>query len=485
MKFLFSYRRVLSLAALAAFALGILGSGDSFARERKLKTYDFLGGSKQFQPGYGTIENFTILGYTDLDGWDRPTEIRVSKDGKYAYTASNPPPTDGRNNGVTITDVSDPKNPKVVSRINNGPTEHNQYVDVIDNILVVNQERLRVRDRRKRPKKYNSGIRIFDVSNPAAPKFLSYYRSDKPGRRRLGVHGLWLHKDDKGRNYAFLATSTEGYFGNILQIVDISDPAKPKQVGRWHYPGQHSAGGEKRPKNWARSDRGGRIGLPKILVWLHDITTYKDRAYLSYRDQGVIILDISDITKPKMLSQIKWTPPEQGNSHSIGVVVPKDGGRPKIIVATDEINHFCPWGYMRIIDVRNESNPQQLSTFRLPMNRYCPPDRPGRDFGIHDVDRMIRGNIVFSAWQQSGFWAIDISDPHAPKAVGSFVPPAFVRGGLDHSTADDLFVHENGLVYATSNEPGGGLWILKYTPGVKGTVAWNKDQKSVTVTYQK
>jgi hypothetical protein len=45
-------------------------------------------------------------------------------------------------------------------------------------------------------------------------------------------------------------------------------------------------------------------------------------------------------------------------------------------------------------------------------------------------------------------------------------------------------VHDNGLIYFTSNEPGGGLWIVKYTPGVKGKVTWNADQKSVSVTNE-
>jgi hypothetical protein len=98
---------------------------------------------------------------------------------------------------------------------------------------------------------------------------------------------------------------------------------------------------------------------------------------------------------------------------------------------------------------------------------------------------MIRGNIVFGAWQQSGFWAVDISDPYRPRQVGYFVPPPFVRAGLQHSTADDVYVHDNGLIFASSNEPGGGLWILKYTPGVKGTVSWTEDKKNVVVKYEK
>jgi len=201
----------------------------------------------------------------------------------------------------------------------------------------------------------------------------------------------------------------------------------------------------------------------------------------------VIILDISDVRKPTMISQIKWSPPEEGNTHSIGIVIPPHGGKPDIIIAGDELvrPENCPFGYMHVIDVRNEKNPVQISTFRLPLNRFCPPDRPGRRFGIHDVERMIKGNIVFSAWENSGFWAVDISDPHQPKAVGHFVPPAFRRVNSEAGHADDVFVHDNGLVFASSSDPGGGLWIMRHTPGVKGTVSWTSDNKNVTVKYDK
>ena len=109
--------------------------------------------------------------------------------------------------------------------------------------------------------------------------------------------------------------------------------------------------------------RGLREGLPKIWVALHDITTYKDRAYLAYRDEGVIILDISDVRKPTKISQIKWSPPEEGNTHSIGIVIPPHGGRPDVIVAGDELirPEHCPFGYMHVLDVRHEKNPVQIS----------------------------------------------------------------------------------------------------------------------------
>ena len=80
-----------------------------------------------------------------------------------------------------------------------------------------------------------------------------------------------------------------------------------------------------------------------------------------------MILDVSDLRKPTMISQIKWSPPEEGNTHSVGIVIPSHGGRPDLIIATDEITSAkqCPFGYMHIIDVRYEKNPVQISTFNF------------------------------------------------------------------------------------------------------------------------
>jgi hypothetical protein len=444
-----------------------------------------LGPAREWQPSPGEIENFTIVAYSDLDGWDKPTEIRVSADGRLAFTAHNPPPTETQKMGGSIIDVSDPARPRVLSRVSGPPTVHSQYIDVLGNILVLNQERLRAEPA---PRSWEPGIRLFDISDPTKPREVGFFKTDDPPG--LGVHGFWLHEDPKLGKLAFLSTSKRGYCGNILVIADINDPANPKEISRWWYPGSWTAGGEKLGENWLCGGGGAGLfqGLPKIWVYLHDVTVYKDRAYLAYRDQGVVILDVSDPRKPTMVSQIKWSPPEEGNTHSIGVVVPPHGGRPDLLVAADEIFQ-CPYGYMHIIDIRHEKNPVQISTFRLPVNKSCAGEKPRaptdvNPAGIHDIERLIRGSIVFSAWENSGFWAVDISDPYRPKAAGYFIPPPFVRANSSDSQADDVFVHGNGLIYATSSEPGGGLWILRYTPGVKGTVSWTPDKRNVVVKYE-
>ena len=123
-----------------------------------------LGEAKEKQPSYGELENFTILSYTDLDGWDQAAEFRVSKDGKYAYVSNY--------QGFSIVDVSDPSKPRVISKVKNDPSVQSQYIDVLGNILVINQDG--VRD--ENIKTWVGGIRLYDISDPAKPREVGFFK---------------------------------------------------------------------------------------------------------------------------------------------------------------------------------------------------------------------------------------------------------------------------------------------------------------------
>ncbi len=81
---------------------------------------------------------------------------------------------------------------------------------------------------------HGGGFRVWDISDKTAPRLLSYVKT----------HGFGVHRFDMDENYAYISTEMEGYVGNILVIYDLSDPANPREVSRWHMPGQHLAGGE-------------------------------------------------------------------------------------------------------------------------------------------------------------------------------------------------------------------------------------------------
>lgn len=82
---------------------------------------------------------------------------------------------------------------------------------------------------------------------------------------------------------------------------------------------------------------------------------------MSYWDAGLVLLDVSDPTNPRMLSQTLYEPGAEGNTH---VAVPAAGGN--LVVVGDE--DFSPrlggdpvWGFGRVFDTQNE--PVEVATF--------------------------------------------------------------------------------------------------------------------------
>jgi hypothetical protein len=95
-----------------------------------------------------------------------------------------------------------------------------------------------------------------------------------------------------------------GYRGNIYVIVDISDPRKPKERGRWWVKGQHQAGGE------VANDAPSEAGSALAPVSLHGPPyVVGNRAYLPYGAAGMIVLDIADVSRPREIGRLDFSPP--------------------------------------------------------------------------------------------------------------------------------------------------------------------------------
>ena len=159
-----------------------------------------LGGAKERQPSYGELENFTILSYTDLDGWDQAAEFRVSKDGKHAYISNY--------QGFSIVDVSDPAKPRVISKVKNHPSVQSQYIDV--SAILLSSIRTGLRDRKNLGQAASAST--ISAIRPSRAKW-AFFKTDVAPRR--GVHGFWLHEDPKQGKFAFIATTKEGYYDNF------------------------------------------------------------------------------------------------------------------------------------------------------------------------------------------------------------------------------------------------------------------------------
>ena len=173
-----------------------------------------------------------------------------------------------------------------------------------------------------------------------------------------------------------------------------------------------------------------------------------------------MILDISDISKPKTISHIDWSPPFGGYAHT---TLPLPGR--KLVVAVDEsVKYDCNEGEKRVwlIDIREERNPVIVSSCPVPEGDFC---KRGLRFGPHNVHEMRPGsyqneNLIFITYYNAGLRVFDIRNKFRPEEVGFFIPPA--PEGQKAPMFNDLYVDTDGLIYVTDRIKG-GLYVLEYT----------------------
>lgn len=260
-----------------------------------------------------------------------------------------------------------------------------------------------------------SGLAIWDVSDPAHPAELSFLPT---GRGSRGVHEFTVRQ--RGDHwYAYLAVAnseaTEGT--GDLRIVDVTDPRQPLQVVDWG----------------ARRDAGLPIGTGSQCApgcrgsvpqaFLHSVALSPDgrTAYLSYWDQGMIMLDVSEPSAPRLLGRFAEPQAAEGNTHSVALA--HDG---RLALVADE-TYGPPWGRLRLVDVQDTANPVQVGSFDTPDSAA---GTPGEQYAytIHNPLADDRDpNKAYLAWYLDGVRLLDISDAAAPVEVGSWIPP---HGGM-------------------------------------------------------
>lgn len=84
-------------------------------------------------------------------------------------------------------------------------------------------------------KKFRAGLSIHDISHPPEMKEIAFL--EMPG---LGINRLWW----PGGRYAYVAAHFDGFTDHILCIVDLKNITKPEIVSRWWLPGMNRGAGE-------------------------------------------------------------------------------------------------------------------------------------------------------------------------------------------------------------------------------------------------
>ncbi|MBI3063042.1 MAG: hypothetical protein HYY83_13815 [Deltaproteobacteria bacterium] len=352
---------------------------------------------------FGTSHKIKKVGRMDLPGGGL---VAVEKG--YAYVGHMDPPY-----GTSIINVRDPKHPKLVSRLEVPEGIHSHKVRVSGDVMLVNYERYAGN------KEAQGGLKIFDISKKAAPREIAFFKAAGRGVHRFTFDG----------RYAYISPEMEGYAGNIVMILDLKDPTKPEEVGRWWAPGQWLGGGES-PAWEGRAHR------------CHHPMRKGDRLYVSYWHGGLVILDISDMSRPKMVSQLDWSPPFPAPTHTTLPIPWKIMDRDILVVTDEEAQKLQPepQAFFWVVDITEETRPTPIATFLLPDGHKT----AGR-FGAHQPAEQVHGNTLYVTWFSGGLRAVDISNPYLPKEAGFYIP--LPGKGQKAVQSNDVFHRKDGMLF--------------------------------------
>ena len=375
-------------------------------------------------------KNVRLFGNSDLNGYGNGGQVTVARRGHeyYAYVGHM------QGIGTTIVNVTDPRKPQVVSQIPAPEGTHCHKVRVCGDVMLVNNEQLS-------GKRWEAGLRLFNISDPAKPRETGFFQT--AGK---GVHRYWV---DCEKKLAYISAEMEGYHKAIFVVVDFSDPRKPSEVSRWWFPGQWMDGGEM--PTWDTKKRS---------FWHHHPVVLDDRAYLGYWDAGFIILDISDIKNPRFVSRSDYYPAYGGVFHTALPVDRSILGRRWMIGTQESLAPPSKEGkkLMWVVDITAEENPVPVATFDVPIDD---PEKIEDRFGPHQPheDVHLKDDLVYVSWFGGGLRVVDIHNPYQPREVGYWVPKC-VRQKMVQT--NDVFVDDRGFIY-TIDRSERGLDILEYT----------------------
>ena len=391
-----------------------------------------------------------LISHNDLSGFGNIGEgihLHQTKDSRrILYLAHESAPKD-----ITGVDVTDLANPRVIVQTNLAyPHLRSNSLSIVGDTMLVAYQSLE-------PGQPGTGMGVYDIANYEEPKQIGFLDTSGPYSR--GCHCLWWVDGD----YAHLSTGAPDFQprdqkdDQFYMIVDVKDPTNPVEAGRWWLQGTREGDDAPPLRRHPQFDSGHR---------LHNANVYperNDRAYCAYMDSGVVILDISNVSNPSIVSQINYAPPFPGFTHTVLPIFNRD-----LMVVTQEAVRQNGEDYPKLVwmmDMREESNPVIISTLPMPDTEDF-FSRPGR-FGAHNVHENQPGptsfhsdNLVFGTYFNGGVRVHDTSNPFQPEEVAYFVPP--IPEGAPSLGINDVYVDENRIMYVVDRIKG-GLYILELT----------------------
>ena len=360
------------------------------------------------------------------------SEVWVHPNGKVAYLG-----THLGGDRVYVLNVGDPTKPAIVDSVMVNARVINDVMTSEDGkVMVITREGA---DNRK------NGIVVATLDDPLHPRIVGEFTDGVTS----GVHSAYIYTQPKFGRHVYLTNDGTG----ALHVIDINDPAHPKEVAQWKTP---------------RSDAG---------RMLHDIDVRDGFLYGSWWNDGLVILDIGAGLKggspsnPKFVSQYKY------DLNALYKQVETVGGpgfirgthtawrHKNYVFIADEVftmqdigklsakEASRAYGRLQVLDVSDIFHPKSVAFYEPEYG------------GVHNV--WVAGDTLYLGAYNAGFRAFDISgelrgDLRAQQREIAHVNPSDPNGFIPNTTMTWGVVVKNGLAYV--NDFNTGLFIVQIEP---------------------
>ena len=438
-----------------------------------------------------SASNMALVGQHDLQGRSayQPL-VRESRGRWIAYIGHHGDnllnPLTGRkeDNGTSLLDVTDPRNPRYLSHIPGEPglaeAGGAQMVRVCNGSELPKGDPAKVYMLRVFG---NFAQEIWDVTTPEKPVRITVIVD-----KLKGTHKNWWECDT---GIAYLVSGLPDWrTRRMTQVFDLSDPAKPVFIRNFGLPGQQP---------------GATGAVPTELHGPISTGPKGNRVYFGYGTNQSGVMQIVD--RQKLLTGAREPTaqnlafPQVGIFHLnamtgahtalpvLGIEVAefardKGGARRDFVAIVNEsLTLECqePRQMVWMVDITDEKTPVGVANFTVPESHpdsgggFC--SRGGR-FGSHSSNEnqppMYARKMIFVTWFNAGVRAIDIRNPYQPREAGYYIPATTDKtdkrcvktaGGERCKVAiqsNNVDVDDRGYIYIV-DRANTGLHILQYT----------------------
>ena len=444
--------------------------------------------------------NMDLVGWNDLQARSayqpviqKQGERWIAYVGHHGGEAMNPQTGKMEPNGTSIVDVTDPKKPKYLVHLPGEPKDRAGEFGGASMVRICSGNDL---PHGEKGKYYmlrdfgNSAHEMWDVSDPAQPNRMNVVVA---GLR--DTHKNWWECDT---GIAYLVSGVVGWrTPRMLQVYDLSDPAKPVFIRNFGLPGHEPTAKGPTPDSMHGAVSTGPKG---------------NRIYLAYGNARNGVIEIVD--REKLLSGPKEPTEENLRYPVIGRVdLPDDmGAHNAYPMLQMQLSEFAKQKFSktkdfllligettpnecqesrqmaRIFDITTETKPVGVSTWTVPEDsgNFC---TAGGRFGTHSTNEnftpVFYNRVAFVAHFNAGVRAVDIRDPYHPKEIGFYIPAVTsatdkrcVGTGAEQQCkvaiqTNNVEVDDRGYIYGV-DRANTGMHILELTGGARQLADYSK-----------